>query len=67
MIDASDRYQALADGFAARIGAVPQDRWANRSPCPEWSAADIGDHLADPAIRFLAFAGRAVSPGRCSG
>lgn len=64
MIDASDRDQALADGFAARIAAVPQDRWANRSPCPEWSAADI---VADRATRFLAFAGRAVSPGRCSG
>jgi uncharacterized protein (TIGR03086 family) len=45
MSEAIDRYQALADQFGARVEAAPDDAWANQSPCVEWTARDVLNHI----------------------
>ena len=48
MSDLLDRYRHLADGFTARVEAVPEGAWDNASPCDEWKARDIVGHLVVP-------------------
>jgi uncharacterized protein (TIGR03086 family) len=45
MSDVSERYNRLADAFAAKIAAVPEDKWTARSPCPDWTAHDVVCHV----------------------
>jgi uncharacterized protein (TIGR03086 family) len=42
----SDRYRQLAARFTSLVDAVPENRWASPSPCEEWTAADIVQHVA---------------------
>jgi uncharacterized protein (TIGR03086 family) len=50
----ADRFQRAADGFAARIRVVPDDRWTSSSPCPGWTARDVAVHVINEARRILA-------------
>jgi uncharacterized protein (TIGR03086 family) len=50
----ADRFQRAATGFAARIRAVPDDRWSSPSPCPGWTARDVTVHVINEARRILA-------------
>ncbi len=61
MSDVSARYERLADTVTARIEAVPDDRWSSASPCPEWSARDLVQHLVDSHGMFAGFIG--LEPG----
>ena len=38
MSEISERYARLAEAFAAKIAAVPDEAWSNPSPCAEWTA-----------------------------
>jgi uncharacterized protein (TIGR03086 family) len=40
-----DRYTDLADQFAARVEAAPDDAWDNPAPCEGWKARDVLDHI----------------------
>jgi uncharacterized protein (TIGR03086 family) len=53
MSEISERYRRLADGFTARVEAVPDDRWASQSPCPDWTARDVVGHLIDAHHMFF--------------
>ena len=53
MTDVSERYRHVAEGFTARVEAVPPDGWDRPSPCEGWVARDIVAHLADSARGFL--------------
>jgi uncharacterized protein (TIGR03086 family) len=59
----SDRYSRRAAAFSERVEAVPDDRWDDPSPCEEWVARDIVQHMVDNASRFYALVGREVPPG----
>lgn len=61
MSETSDRYARLSAGFAAKIAAVPADRWADPSPCEGWTALDVVRHVVESQGAFLGFVGR--SPG----
>ena len=37
---------------AAVVAAVPDDHLAGRTPCPDWSVADLLDHLGGLAVAF---------------
>jgi uncharacterized protein (TIGR03086 family) len=63
MSDVSDRYRGLAQGFTDRVEAVPADRWTNQTPCKEWKARDVVQHMLDTHGMFLGFIGREVPPG----
>jgi len=45
MSEAVDRYLRLADQFAARVEATPDDAWDNQSPCEAWKARDVVKHV----------------------
>ena len=54
MSDLLDRYRRLADGFTARVEAVPDGAWDNSSPCEEWKARDVVGHVAGLSKHFVA-------------
>ncbi|MFB4320303.1 TIGR03086 family metal-binding protein [Actinomadura sp. 21ATH] len=55
------RFRAAADGFAARIAAVPPGGWDAPSPCPGWSARDVAAHVISETRRIAATV-RGTSP-----
>jgi len=57
MSEISDRYRRLGDAFADKIVAVPDDRWESQSPCEEWNARDVVNHVVGTQGMFLGFIG----------
>lgn len=45
MSDVLDRYRANADGFERTVAAVRPDQWSNPSPCEEWDARGVVEHI----------------------
>ena len=43
----ADRYRTLADAFQDKVAAVSPDDWSNQSPCDEWTARQLVDHVVD--------------------
>jgi uncharacterized protein (TIGR03086 family) len=41
----SSRYRIVAGRLADLMAAVPADRWSSPSPCSDWSAADVAEHV----------------------
>lgn len=62
MSDIADRYRTLAARFTETVEAVPDDRWDDSSPCSEWSARQVVDHVAESERDFLARFERAPDP-----
>ena len=58
MSEISDRYRRLTDAFAAKVAAVPADKWDTPSHCPGWNARDIVRHVITTQGMFLGFVGR---------
>ncbi len=63
MTEISDRYRRLAAAFADTIAAVPDDRWASPSPCPDWTARDVVGHVVSTQAMFLGLVGREMPEG----
>ncbi|CAN5135958.1 maleylpyruvate isomerase family mycothiol-dependent enzyme [soil metagenome] len=59
----SDRFRSLAAGFAARVEAVPEDRWSDPSPCDEWTARDVVAHVVQGPGLFFGLVDRELPPG----
>jgi len=53
----SDRYRRLAANVTDKISAVPADKWAAPSPCPDWTALDVVRHLTQTPAIFFGLAG----------
>ncbi|HEX2850462.1 MAG TPA: TIGR03086 family metal-binding protein [Acidimicrobiales bacterium] len=53
MSEAVDRYTHLADEFAKRVEATPDDRWDAPSPNPGWTARDVVAHIVDSQRRLV--------------
>ena len=47
MSESADRYRRIADGFTARVEAVPDDAWDRPAPCDGWVARDVVRHLVE--------------------
>jgi uncharacterized protein (TIGR03086 family) len=58
MSETSERYARLADAFAAKIAAVPADRWSSPTPCGDWTVRDLVEHVVTTQGMFLGFVGR---------
>jgi|tagenome__1003787_1003787.scaffolds.fasta_scaffold20893481_3 uncharacterized protein (TIGR03086 family) len=58
MSEVSERYRRLSDAFAAKIAAVPDDKWDAPTPCPDWTARDLVQHVVDTQGMFLGFVGK---------
>jgi uncharacterized protein (TIGR03086 family) len=57
MSEIADRYRRLGHAFADKIAAVPEDRWESQSPCEEWKARDVVNHVVGTQGMFLGFVG----------
>ncbi|HAM01703.1 MAG TPA: TIGR03086 family protein [Acidimicrobiaceae bacterium] len=53
MTEVSTRYDRIAAGFADRLAGVVPGQWGSQSPCTEWTAADIVDHVIVTHRRVL--------------
>ncbi len=60
MSEISTRYARLADAFATKIAAVPDDKWSAPTPCPEWTARELVGHVVTTQGMFLGFVGRSA-------
>ncbi|MBI2705165.1 MAG: TIGR03086 family protein [Actinobacteria bacterium] len=63
MTETADKYRERAAAMTAKIEAVPDDAWANQSPCAEWTARDVVAHLVDTSGRFFGFIGKTPPDG----
>lgn len=54
----ADRYRRLSRAFADKVAAVPTDRWDSQTPCDEWTARDLVQHVVDTQGLFLGFVDR---------
>lgn len=60
MTEISERYHRLSDAFAAKIAAVPPDRWDAPTPCPDWTVRELVSHVVATQGLILGLAGRTV-------
>jgi hypothetical protein len=63
MAETSDRYRRLAADMTETIQHVPDERWGDTSPCPDWTARDVVQHLVDTHGMFMRFVGRSLPAG----
>ncbi|MGH9156272.1 MAG: TIGR03086 family metal-binding protein [Acidimicrobiales bacterium] len=63
MSEISERYARLSSAFAAKVAAVPPDRWAAPSPCAGWTTLEVVRHVVETQGRFLGLVGRSVANG----
>jgi uncharacterized protein (TIGR03086 family) len=47
MTDVQDRYRVVSSGFGAAVKAVAPDQWGNQSPCEQWTARDVLEHIVE--------------------
>jgi uncharacterized protein (TIGR03086 family) len=55
MTEIATRFARVAEGFTARVEAVPADAWTRPAPCEGWLARDVVRHLVEwlPGPGFL--------------
>jgi uncharacterized protein (TIGR03086 family) len=58
MSDVAQRYQRLTDAFADKVAAVPADKWDGPTPCRDWTARDLVQHVVQTQGMFLGFVGK---------
>jgi uncharacterized protein (TIGR03086 family) len=54
MTEVADRYRRLADRFNAVVDDVPADGWDAPSPCEDWTARQVLEHVVESQHGFLA-------------
>lgn len=59
----ADRYRRRAATFTDTVAAVSADQWGAQSPCEEWDARAVVDHVAGTQGIFAGLAGRELEPG----
>ncbi|MEP6623911.1 MAG: TIGR03086 family metal-binding protein [Acidimicrobiia bacterium] len=57
MSEVADRYRRLGEEFIVAVRVVPADRWASPSPCEEWTALGVVEHVANVQGLFRPFVG----------
>ena len=60
MTEISDRYRRAAAVFTEQVEAVPEDRWTSPSPCDDWDARGVVEHMASAHNMFLGFVDQSV-------
>ena len=62
MTEASEMYRANAASFNQRVVAVPETAWGNQSPCDDWDARAVVQHVVDTCGMFLGFVDEKLPP-----
>lgn len=60
MTEISDRYRRLSEEFTRRVEAVPADRWESPSPCEDWNAREVLQHVIDSHVSMPRYGGVVV-------
>lgn len=60
MSDIADRYRRLSDDFAATLASVSPEGWDAPSPCEDWNARQLAQHMVDTQNTFLGFVGKGL-------
>ena len=55
MTEVSETYKRLSEAFAKKIENVGGDQWSAQSPCADWKARDIVEHVVSTQGMFLGF------------
>jgi uncharacterized protein (TIGR03086 family) len=63
MNEIADRYRRRADAFESKVANVRPDAWTNPSPCTEWDARGVVDHVVGTHGRLLQPLDRPPRPG----
>jgi uncharacterized protein (TIGR03086 family) len=63
MSTTADRFRTVAAGFTERVEATKPEQWDNQSPCDEWKARDVVDHVVGTQSLFLGMIGREMPAG----
>ncbi|OEU97084.1 TIGR03086 family metal-binding protein [Streptomyces oceani] len=58
MTDISARYRQLSDAFTRQVEAVPPRRWDDPSPCADWTARQVLDHVIETQHRTAGYVSR---------
>lgn len=53
MTETAARYRRLAERFTALVGDVPAGGWDAASPCKDWTARQVLDHVVDSSAGLL--------------
>ncbi|GAC1440913.1 MAG: maleylpyruvate isomerase family mycothiol-dependent enzyme [Mycobacteriales bacterium] len=53
MTEVADRYARVADRFTAVLRGCPSGGWNHPSPCPDWTAHGVAQHVVDTHRRVL--------------
>jgi len=59
----ADRYRSLAESMTQTVAGVPDVGWAAQTPCEDWTARDLVQHLVDTSGMFLGFIGQEAPSG----
>ncbi len=57
------RYRRRADAFERRVTRVRDDQWSSQSPCQEWDARGVVDHIVTMHDVMLRPVGKSPSDG----
>jgi uncharacterized protein (TIGR03086 family) len=49
----ADRYRTLSARFTDLVDSVPDDRWDSESPCEDWKAKDVFEHVVSTEADHL--------------
>jgi uncharacterized protein (TIGR03086 family) len=60
-MDTATHYSTLAERMATVVEAADPDRWDDPSPCDDWTATDVVDHVVSTQRDFLSRHG--LDPG----
>jgi len=63
MTEMSDRYRRLAAEFTQSVEAVPAERWDDPSPCQEWTARQVLDHVVTTHSSMAGYVGVTLPAG----
>ena len=63
MTQIREHYGRNADVFEGKVLSVPSDAWDQLSPCPQWSARDVVQHIADSSGMFLGWVDLSIPEG----
>lgn len=62
MTEIADRYRRRADAFERKVAGVRPEQWGHASPCEEWTARDVVEHIVVMHAAMLSPVGRRLSP-----
>jgi uncharacterized protein (TIGR03086 family) len=63
MSEISERYRRLAAEFTETVENVPAERWDAPSPCADWTARQVLDHVIDVATSMAGYVGLELPAG----